>query len=195
MLCCAIAKIVCDMRRWKKISSKVVYSNPWYSVRKDTVIKPNGEPGEYNVIVRPPAVFIVPIDEGENVYLIRMHRHTTQMYSIEIPAGGSGGQRPLTAAKRELLEETGMKAKKWTLLGKYQVANGISDEIGYAYLAQDLEHVGGNEIDMSEEGISRVMRVPFRRALKMIEKSEITDGQSMVVLSLAALKLGYIQKV
>lgn len=180
-----------NMRRWKKISSKVVYSNPWYSIRKDAVIKPNGEPGEYNVIVRPPAVFIVPLDEQENVCLIRIHRHTTQMYSIEIPAGGTDGQRPLTTAKRELLEEAGMKAKKWTLLGKFQVLNGFTDEMGYAYCAQDLEHVGNNEKDMSEEGILRVMCVPFRRVFGMIKKGEITDGQSIVALSYAALHLGY----
>lgn len=179
------------MRRWKKISSKVVYSNPWYSVRKDKVVKPNGEKGDYHVIVRPPAVFIVPLDEQGNVYLISMHRHTTQMYSIEIPAGGSDGQRPLTAAKRELLEEAGMKAKKWTLLGKFQVLNGFTDEMGYVYCAQNLERVGENEKAMSEEGISRVMRVPFRRVLGMIKKGEITDGQSIVALSYAALHLGY----
>ncbi|MDP2631103.1 MAG: NUDIX hydrolase [Candidatus Uhrbacteria bacterium] len=179
------------MRRWKKLSSKVVYSNPWYSIRKDKVIKPNGEPGEYNVIVRPPAVFIVPIDEKDNVYLVRVHRHTTQMYSIEIPAGGSDGQRPLTAAKRELMEEAGIKAKKWALLGKYQILNGLTDEIGYAYLAKDIEHIGENEKDMSEEGISRVIRIPFRRTLSMIKNGEITDGQSIVALSYAALKLGY----
>ncbi|MBI4599385.1 NUDIX hydrolase [Candidatus Uhrbacteria bacterium] len=182
------------MKKWKRLSSQVIYTNPWYSIRKDRVVKPNGERGEYHVIVRPPAVFIVPIDEEGNVYLIRIYHYTTQMYSIEIPAGGTEHEKPLMAAKRELQEEAGIKAKKWTLLGKYQILNGLTDEIGYAYCAQNLDHIGKNEKEMNEEGISRVMRVPFRQALDMIKNGKITDGQSIVALSLAALNRGILIK-
>lgn len=177
------------MKKWRKISSKIVHTNPWYSVRKDKVLKPNGEKGTYHVVVRKPTVFIVPIDDSGNVTLIGKHQYATSMYSLEIPAGGSDGQKPLTAAKRELKEEAGIIAKKWTLLSKFQVINGFSNEIGYVYLAQDLTASGGNQKSMEEEGIFRIINIPLSKALDMIKKGKITDGQTIVALSLASLNL------
>jgi len=88
---------------WKKLSSKVIHENPYYSVREDDVIKPDGSKGTYNVVVTKGAVFIVALDDERNVYLERLHRYTNNNQSIEIPAGGTDGEDHLTAAKRELL--------------------------------------------------------------------------------------------
>ena len=89
---------------WKKLSSEIVHKNPWFYVRQDKVITPDGSQGEYNVVVSPPASFIVALDDESNVYLIGQFRYPTGLYSLEIPGGGTGDNDPLKTAKRELQE-------------------------------------------------------------------------------------------
>lgn len=177
---------------WKKLSSKVVHKNPWYAVRKDKVIRPDGKKGEYNVVEFPPSVFIVAINEKKEVLLVQLFRYTTSRVSIEIPAGNTEGQRPLFAAKRELLEETGYKAKQWKQVGKFQAANGILNTESYVYLAQDLTSTEENS--KLEEGITKVFTLPFEEVLNMVQQGKFTDGQSMIALFYAALELGYAKK-
>jgi 8-oxo-dGTP pyrophosphatase MutT (NUDIX family) len=150
--------------KWKKVASKIVHKNAWFSVRQDKVITPLGGNGQYNVIQRHPCVCIVPLNEDNEVYLIELFRYPTSRYSLEIPTGSSDGENILTAAKRELKEETGLVAKSWRRVGKFEVANGISNEIGYVYIARGLKSVPGNK--QAEEGIRKVMIVPFKKALK-----------------------------
>jgi len=92
---------------WKKLSSRTVFKNPYYQIRRDYVIKPNGTKGFYDVIIRHPSVFIVAVNKKREACLIELYRYTNQINSLEIPAGNSEGQPPLVAAKKELLEETG----------------------------------------------------------------------------------------
>lgn len=181
-----------DIRKnpWKTLASEVVHKNRWYSVRKDTVIMPNGEQGEYNVIDHEDAVFIVALDEGNQVYLIGLYRYPTNMYSLEIPAGASDGEDPLVAAKRELQEETGLAAKEWKLLGRLQSANGFLNEFAHIFLASDIRTVGAHE--QEAEGITMLKKVPFEKALSMIRSGEITDSQSVAAITLAGMHLGIL---
>ena len=167
---------------WKTLDSTVVHKNKWYSVRKDTVITPSGLQGEYNVVVGNDAVFIVALDEHENVCLVGLYRYPTNTYSLEIPAGSTDGQDPLEAAKRELCEEAGLAAETWKLLGKVQSANGLLSEFGYVYLATHLSKVGNDE--QAQEGIDKQQNVPFDDIMQMIKAGGITDGQSMCLAGL-----------
>ncbi len=176
---------------WKKLSSKVVYTNPWYTVRVDKVITPEGKPGTYHVISKLPAVFVVAVNEKQEVALIRLFRYPTQTWSIEIPAGGvEVGESPLVAAKRELQEETCLKAKSWKKLAYLQGYNGVSDQMYYVYLAQGLVQTTNNQ--QLEEGIERVDFIPFRKISKMIQAGKITDAGSITPLLLAGLELGLL---
>ena len=168
---------------WKTLSSKIVHKNNWYHVRKDKVIRPDGKPGEYNVMVTKPSVFVVAVNNKKEVYLVGLYRYTTAMYSLEVPAGNSEGMRPLAAAKKELKEETGLTARKWKQIGKFQAANGFMSEIAFVFLATDL--VEGNENSQLEEGIAEVRKIPLRKALAMIESGEINDGQTIVAIHYA----------
>lgn len=172
---------------WKRISSKIVYENPWFKIREDQVEKPGNRTGIYGLVEIPPSVLIVPINEQNETYLIGLYRYPTNKYSIEIPAGNTEGQEPLEAAKRELLEETGLVAGDWKKIGEVTPYDGISVEVDHVYLATNLEQTG-QPLDQ-KEGILEVRRIPFEKAFDLIKSGEISNGQTITALSLAKIYL------
>jgi 8-oxo-dGTP pyrophosphatase MutT (NUDIX family) len=172
----------------KKLSSKVVHQNPWFSIRHDRIDQ--GE-GDYFILETPPAVFIVALTEKEEIYLIGQERYPTQLYSWEVPGGRSDGQPLPEAAQRELKEETGIEAEGWEEIGKFQTMNGVSNEISHVFLARGLKQTAENK--QAEEGITELKKVPFKNALDLVKSGEITDGQTIAALMQVALKMGYIK--
>jgi 8-oxo-dGTP pyrophosphatase MutT (NUDIX family) len=173
---------------WKKISSREVYQNPWVSVRHEEVIKPNGEPGIYGVAhFKSKAAAVVPLDKEGNIWLVGQYRYTLDEYSWEIPMGGGDlSGNSLDAAKRELKEETGLIASKWTNLGKLHTSNSVTDEFGYMYLAEDLTM---GESDPDDTEILELKKVSLIEAVRMVMDSEITDSLSVAaILKVARLK-------
>ena len=151
------------------------------------MIKPDGSKGFYDVVVRKPSVFIVALNEKQEVCLVHLFRYTTQQFSLEIPAGNSDGEKPLVAAKRELLEETGMKAKSWKLLGTFQMANGISDQMANIFLARELIQKKKNS--QVEEGIDHTQFVSMKKIFQMIKDGKITDLETVTAFFLAKAEL------
>jgi 8-oxo-dGTP pyrophosphatase MutT (NUDIX family) len=175
---------------WKKVSSQEVYDNPWVNVRHEEVLKPNGEPGIYGVAhFKSKAAAIVPLDNEGNIWLVGQYRYTLEEYSWEIPMGGGALEGDsLEAAKRELKEETGMTAQKWSELGKLHTSNSVTDEFGFMYLAEDLE-MGESEPDDTE--ILELKKVSLNEAIRMVMDSEITDSLSVA----AILKVGRLKGI
>ena len=173
---------------WKRISSKIVYDNPWVSVRHEEVIKPNGEAGIYGVAhFKNFAAAVLPLDSDNNTWLVGQYRYTLEEYSWEIPMGGGVlNSDILEAAKRELKEETGMIANLWTPLGNLHTSNSVTDEVGYMFLAEDLTE-GDAEPDDTE--ILALKKVSLQEAVRMVMDSEITDSLSIAaILKVARLK-------
>ncbi len=170
---------------WKKISSREVYRNPWISLREDQVINPSGNPGIYSVIEARIATGVVAIDSEDNVILVGQYRYPTEMYSWEIPeGGGEDGESPLDAAKRELLEETGVAAAQWQPLGaEVHLSNCYSSERAYLFLATGLTF-GAQNTEETEK--IAVKKVPFDEVLKMVDSGEIKDGLSIIAILRAA---------
>jgi len=176
---------------WKKINSKTVYVNPWFRVREDKVVKPNGKKGKYCVLeTKAPSVFTVALTKNKEIYLINQYRYPTKKFCWEVPGGGSNNEDLLTAAKRELWEETGLIARDWKKIGMFNPMSGICSENMYVFLAKNLEQTGKNK--KHEEGIGTIKKFPFKDVLKMIKNGEIVEGQSCLSVLQAGLFLGYI---
>lgn len=180
---------------WVTHGSRGVYANAWIEVREDRVTGPGGD-GIYGVVrMQHPAVFVVAVDDEDRICLITLDRYTTGT-SIEVPAGGSDGEDPLVAARRELREETGLEADEWTPLGTMQALNGIAEAPEHVYLARGLTPAG--RVDdaartQDEEGIEAVSWVPFPDALEMIADGRISDGETIAAIAYAAIRLGRLR--
>ncbi len=172
---------------WKTLSSEIKYENPWIKVVENKVIHPNGEAGIYGVVhYKHSAIGIIPLDGAGNTWLVGQYRYPLNQYSWEIPeGGGKKSENPLEEARRELLEETGILAKRWEKLLEMHLSNSVSDEWGIIYVARDLEFYKPNP-EGSEE--LQVKKVPLEEAVAMVLRGEITDSLSVAGLLRLALE-------
>jgi 8-oxo-dGTP pyrophosphatase MutT (NUDIX family) len=126
------------------------------------------------------------IDDQDRVALVGQHRYTFDAVSWEIPEGGSPhAEDSLEGARRELLEETGLTARSWREIGRYQLSNSISDEAAVVYVATDLEH-GMAQPDGTEQLDFRWL--PFDEVVAMVDSGVITDALSVLPLQVLALE-------
>ncbi|RWR16114.1 NUDIX hydrolase [Microbacterium enclense] len=173
---------------WTTRSTRTVYENRWIRVHEDAVTGPDGD-GIYGVVkMQQPAVFVVAVDDEERVCLVELERYTTGR-SLEVPAGGSDGEDPLIAARRELREETGVTAASWQHLGGMNALNGIADAPEHVFLARDLQ-IADATSSQREEGIEAVRWVPFAEVLGLVADGGITDGETIAALAFAGIHLG-----
>ncbi len=157
-----------------------MYENPWIKVREDKVVRPDGKDGIYGVVQIADGVGIVALDDKDNVFLIGEWRYPISKYLWSIICGTcEPKEKPIKAAKKELIEEANMKAKKWSHLITFHPSPGTLDETAHIFLARDLIKVRGKQ-----EGTTkiRVKKVPLTKAWKMIDKGEITDSYAVIGL-------------
>jgi 8-oxo-dGTP pyrophosphatase MutT (NUDIX family) len=144
------------------------------------VINPAGGKGIYGKVhFKNTAIGIIPLDHENNTWLVGQHRYVLNEWSWEIPEGGGpSGKSTLESAQRELLEETGLKAKLWKEILKAHLSNSVSDEVGFVFLAQGLTE-GAHEREATEADM-KVWKLPFKEALDMVMKGKITDSLSVM---------------
>ncbi len=166
---------------WKITSEKAVYDNPWISLTEYQVINPSGNPGIYGKIhFKNIAIGVLPLDDELNTYLVGQFRFALGQYSWEMPEGGGPvGTDPLASAKRELLEETGLKAQNWTEIQRLHLSNSVSDELSILYLARDLQQFEAEPED-TEQLI--VHKLPFKKVYEMVCNGEITDSMTVAAV-------------
>ena len=171
---------------WKTLREEIRYENDWIRVEHHDVIKPNGEPGIYGKVhFKNTAIAVLPIDSEGNTYLVGQYRYTINAYSWELPEGGCLHELPLDAAKRELKEETGLIAKKWTFLGEQYLSNSVTDEKSMMYLAENLSM---KESEPESTEILQIKKIPVQEAIQMALNGEIKDVLSAATLMTYALK-------
>jgi 8-oxo-dGTP pyrophosphatase MutT (NUDIX family) len=163
---------------WKTITKKLLYSNPWIRVEEHQVINPKGGAGIYGQVhFKNKAIGIVPLDENLDTWLIGQFRYTLEEYSWEIPMGGGPAEDDvLLSAQRELREETGLSAAKWTNILRIHTSNSVTDEEGFVFLAEKLT-TGETDFDETED--LQIQKLPFLDAVDKVMTGEITDAISI----------------
>jgi 8-oxo-dGTP pyrophosphatase MutT (NUDIX family) len=164
------------------LSSETVYQGPLFRVQHDKIIEPGGRQNERDVIRHNGSVVILAVDDSgskKNPWIVmeRQYRHAANQYLWELPAGKiDAGEEPLAGAKRELIEETGYRAKKWSPLVEYYPSPGFLGETMKVFLAEGLR-AGEAHPEEDEEIELRLIRLTD--VLKMIEKGAIIDGKTL----------------
>ncbi len=166
---------------WTILGSQEKYDNKWINVTEYDVLNPAGGKGIYGKVhFKNLAIGVMVLDENMNTYLVGQFRFTLDQYSWEIPEGGGPfDEEPLAAAKRELLEETGLKAAQWTKLIEMHLSNSISDELSIIYLARELTM---HNPDPEETEELMVKKIPFDEAYEMVMNGAITDSVSIAAM-------------
>ena len=166
---------------WKKIDSQIVLENDWITVREDRVINPGGGENDYgHVHFKNKAVAIVPLDDDMNTWLVGQDRYTLNTFTWEIPMGGAPlAEDPLIAANRELREETGLRASRWSRVMNLHTSNSITDEEAIVYLAQGLTQ---GEPEFEETENIEIRKLSLADAISMVLRGEITDAISCAAL-------------
>ncbi|MCO6484090.1 MAG: NUDIX hydrolase [Flavobacteriales bacterium] len=171
---------------WTTLSERKAYETPWIAVSHHEVIDPGGKQGVYGVIhFKHIAVGIIPLDEELNTWIVGQYRYPLETYSWEIPEGG--GKRDIPAvesAKRELREEVGITADRWTEVLQMDLSNSASDEHAVIFVAQGLSF-HEPEPDHDEELEQR--KLPFDELYQMVLRGEVRD--SLTVAAVLKVKL------
>ncbi len=167
-----------NINPWKKISEKLIYENPWIRLEEHDVINPGGGKSIYGkVLFRNKALGIIPLDNERNTWLVGQYRYTIDEYSWEIPMGGGPLDVDiLLSAQRELQEETGLKAAKWTQVMRIHTSNSVTDEEGFVFLAEELEQ---GETAFEETEDLKIVKLPFSQAVQWVMDGKITDAISI----------------
>ena len=146
------------------------------------MVLPNGRRTTFHIVEHPGAVAIVPVHANGDVVLLKQFRPTIGMEIYEIPAGTiEKGEGPLATAKREIVEETGFKAKRWDKIADFYTAPGFCDERMHVYVARDLTPA---KADGDDDEILKPVRMSIDAALKLIRTRRIRDAKSIAGLML-----------
>ena len=166
------------------VSKEKIFEGRILDVQKWTVSLPGGNEAFREVVLHRGASAVVPVDEDKNVYLVTQYRAPIGDLLTEIPAGklDYAGEDRLQAAKRELREETGFTADKWTHLTDLYTTPGFSSEMISVYLAQGLKN---GETDFDDDEFIDVKKLPLAEAVRMARAGEIRDGKTVAGLLLA----------
>ncbi len=160
------------LRREDKFKGRIL------DVHVDTVSLPDGKTATREVADHPGGVAIVAIDNEGNVLTVKQYRYAFSRVLEEIPAGKlEKGEDPYTAAVRELKEETGAVAARFTSLGSIIPSPGCYGETLYLYLAEDLQF---GEMEPDEDEFLSLCRTPFADMVARIMAGELDDAKTVV---------------
>lgn len=161
-----------------RIASRTIFKGI-LGVKLDTIKLINGHTSTRLYFDHHGASGVLPV-EGENVYLVQQYRYPIGRITLEIPAGKrEKGQTFLACARAELKQETGMRAKSFKHVMMFNPSNAFSNEDLHLYLATGLTR--GKDCPDEDEFINLV-KLPFERAYKMVEKGEICDAKTVIML-------------
>ena len=169
----------------KTIESELIFDGRVVKLYKDKIELPTGQESLWEVVIHSGGVVILAKKE-DKILLVKQFRYPMKEVLYELPAGKLEiGEDPFEAAKRELEEETGYCANKWTDLGFVYTSPGYSDEKLYLYEAEDLEFT---HCHPDEGEIIQAFEYKYDDVLKMIDNGEINDAKTLCALMRAQIK-------
>ena len=165
----------------KKVSGESVFEGNVLHVKKDVIELPNGSHSIREYALHKGAVCIVALKDNGNIIMEYQYRYAVGEVVLEIPAGKLDYREEdrLSAAKRELREETGAVAEKWTYLGEYIPSPAIMEERISMYLAEDLTFT---ECDYDEDEFMTLAEIPLEQAVEMVLAGLLPDGKTQTSL-------------
>ncbi len=183
------------MKKWKTLSSKIILPSKWMKINQQTVKLPNGTTlDDYYVWLKGDVVVIVPITPDDELVFVKQYRHGVGKFMIEFPGGIiEKNQDPLKTAKQELKEETDAKGKL-KFIGKLYEDPGKIIGKTFVYLATNVtltkKSLGIIENLEDNEEIE-IIKIPFKKAIKMINNGKIWSSETVACFFLALNYLNY----
>lgn len=165
---------------WRILNSREVYRDPWLALRRDEVVRPDGNPGTYSVVNLKPGVCVLALEENDDVYLTEEFHYAVGRVTVEAVSGGvEPGELPDATARRELKEEIGIDAEEWTDFGPLDPFTGSVCSPTRLYLARRLVH---GAVAMEGTETIRKVRMPLNDAVRMAMTGDITHAPTVAVL-------------
>ena len=163
----------------KVLSKKVVFQSKKFRIER-VEIERNGKIFSKDMMIRDPHVIILPLTKNNDLYLLNQYRDALQRVNLEAVAGFiDGNEDPLTSAKRELKEETGLEAKEWQQIADFNVSPNMISR-AYVFVAKDLEE-GKPELEDDEE--IELIKIPLSEAIEKVVSGEMnTSSHAAVIL-------------
>ena len=179
--------IVDDVAHWPVVASAELTRSRLVTVRSDQVRTPENQVAERDVVLHPGAVAAFALDAGDRILMIRQYRHPVGRLLWEIPAGlrDVAGEDPWLTAQRELMEETGYRARDWRVLVDFYSSPGYSTERLRIFLARDLEAVPAAErhfVPRDEEAHLLLGWLPLDEAVRKVFAGELHNGPAILAI-------------
>ncbi|NUQ27909.1 MAG: NUDIX hydrolase [Acidobacteriaceae bacterium] len=178
----------------KLLEQKLAYDGPLFKVWSETVEEPGGIVSKRDIIRHNGSVVILAVDDRQSkrdpyIIMERQYRQAAQQFLLELPAGRrEADEKPLAAAKREMIEETGYRARRWKKLVRYYASPGFLGEWMEIYLATDLTD---GEAQPEDDEKIEILRIRLSELLKMRNEGQIHDGKTIIGISIyEALRRG-----
>ena len=159
------------------IQSDLIYNGKIISLRKDVYYDSVQTKQQYDIVLHPGAVAIIPIDDEENIYFVKQWRRAANEILLELPAGTlEPGEKPAESATRELQEEIGFAPKNLISLGGIYTAPGFSNEFIHLFLAEGLikSPLKGEDSDYID-----VIKTPINKTLNLLSEGHIRDAKTL----------------
>ena len=171
------------LKKWEKISSKVVSKNKFWSYILEEFEIDGNHRGEYHYVHTGGSTMIIPVTDSGNILLVNQYRYLNKKESLEFPCGSI--QENISKeenALKELREESGYSSKDLKYIGEFSPYSGVSDEMCYVFTADELFH-SPLKADFTED--FELHELTFEEVERMIEEGEIWDGMSICSWTIA----------
>ncbi|MGI6680253.1 MAG: NUDIX hydrolase [Bdellovibrionota bacterium] len=176
---------------WKLIASESIHKTPWIEIKRDSLKTPDEKDYVYTYVKKGDFITAVVIDDNNEIYLVKQYRHPLFEYTIEVVQGAiEEGETPLDAAKREVREEIGVVANSFKpLLSNFITNSSLVTSRGNIFLVRDIASQNLQKLDASE--YISIIKVPFKKALEMINDGTIKESYSILAILLASQELKF----